>query len=948
MAQNSSTIKFYLGDESRLVIDDFSTKDESMFKDSYSAALSIVKNYISGGKKPANSEDATVFFRQTADVIDNNIIAFIGERGTGKSSCMLSVANLLKNISDANDKVSKDIYANCNRGFEILETIDPSFFDEKTKVLEIVLGRMFSNFRKKCENTDKERNEDFEEKKDRLFKAFQTVKESLVHINGCQVNEDDCVDGLLKLTASVDLRDSIKELVSKYLEFTEKEYLVISVDDLDLNTQYAYEMAEQIRKYLRQEKVIILIALKLEQLEKAVQSQFEKQYKDLSTDKPNFFEMTSKYINKLFPEKNRVFLPNIDVWYDAEVQIFKQSNNGIEHNGYKWEIYDEKHNNQTLKYYVVSLIFQKTRYLFYHTEGRVCPIVPRNLRELRHLLGTLCAMHDHNDREYLDSNKQAFKEYFLKIWAPNNLDVDSKNFILDLFNISNPAEINKTVIQKLSNSYKDYIVSPKKNTDFSKKSSGKKKEQDNSDEQDEQDELEEQDNRIEEINRIRDVTNTSYNITIGDILLTLTYLKERLNKNNDKMFIFAIETFYSMRLYEYYDLMVETRKQEYLDKKKNEEDKKTNKNIDATIKKQDALDGLTAYEMLVGGAFVNTQATLVLSPQKNYNRRDIRSIKKETIDTYFDEIDKNGTIDSTRLKWIEFFILFASRNDYSDRRKDVSDEKWRRLNKVIYKTPLKTKIKFDVFSIFSNIVNTERQYKRYNEKLYEIASKEGVDSLYNQFKKICYETRNRQSKPVDIEWDKTWSLLSSGSIRNIDVLEALVQKANLLGEAYHKESEEHLQNFLNKIAEFNIRTYDIKNVNDRYIIQFEFASVLRDFLKSQIDEMKSPNNDGKINIFDSIYNSCNETNTDADTEANTFSVIIELNEEQARKMLKKQTVDGILRFIHEINPSLKKNQSFNNYWKNNNSTISIPKDISDAQAIYNSIITAFLNEKNNQ
>jgi len=922
MAQNSSTIKFYLGDESRLVIDDFSTKDESMFKDSYSAALSMVQNYISGGKKPVNPEDATVFFRQTADVIDNNIIAFIGERGTGKSSCMLSVANLLKNISDANDDVSKEIYSKCNRGFEILETIDPSFFEEKINVLEIVLGRMFSNFRKKCENTDKDRNEDFEEKKDRLFKAFQTVKESLVHKNGCQVNEDDCVDGLLKLTASVDLRDSIKELVSKYLEFTEKDFLVISVDDLDLNTKYAYEMAEQIRKYLRQEKVIILIALKLEQLEKAVQLQFETQYKQLANDKPNFFEMTSKYINKLFPEKNRVFLPNIDVWYDAEVQIFKRSNNGpVEHNGYKWEIYDEKHNNQTLKYYVVSLIFQKTRYLFYHTEGRVCPIVPRNLRELRHLLGTLCAMYDHEKREYLDNNKQAFKEYFLNIWAPNNLDVDSKNFILELFKISNPAEINKTVIQKLSSSYSQYLSQPKLGR-FSVKN-----EQDDSDE------------RIEEIQKIIDIANLAYNITLGDVLLTITYLKERLDNNNDKMFIFAIETFYSMRLYEYYDLMVEKKRTEL-------QEEKSDENIDDTIKKQDALDGLTAYESLVGGAFVNTNATNILSPQTEGLRRDTRSIKKKSIEELFSKIQTGGKIDYNKLKWVEFFVMFISRKDYdSIKRRGVSEKKWRKQNEVTYKTKLDSpNLIFDIFSIFSNIINIENQYKRFDEKLYLLASEKGVDSLYNLFKRTCHNERQRKSNPPDAEWDTIWSLLSSGSIRNIDVLEATIQAINTLEKIRDKENHKHILNFLLNISKFEIKTYDIKNNNDRYTIQFEFASVLYDFLSKHSGEKRYPEiKDDKTTIFDSIYNSCNETNTDAD--ANTTTVIVELNEEQAKKMLKKKSINGILRFIYDINPSLKNNSAFKNYWKDINSTISIPKDINDAQAIYNSLIITFLDKK---
>ena len=51
-----------------------------------------------------------------SDVFDNNIIAFIGERGSGKSSCMYSVVNVL---SEEKEKAGD---------FVFLDTLDPSFW----------------------------------------------------------------------------------------------------------------------------------------------------------------------------------------------------------------------------------------------------------------------------------------------------------------------------------------------------------------------------------------------------------------------------------------------------------------------------------------------------------------------------------------------------------------------------------------------------------------------------------------------------------------------------------------------------------------------------------------------------------------------------------------------------------------------------------------------------
>lgn len=60
-------------------------------------------------------------------------------------------------------------------------------------------------------------------------------------------------DGLQELEAlsvGLTLKESIETLVNRFLEYVGKDYLVITIDDLDLNIQGAYLMSEHIRKYL--------------------------------------------------------------------------------------------------------------------------------------------------------------------------------------------------------------------------------------------------------------------------------------------------------------------------------------------------------------------------------------------------------------------------------------------------------------------------------------------------------------------------------------------------------------------------------------------------------------------------------------------------------------------------------------------------------------------------
>lgn len=923
MSIGQTPIRFYLGEESRLVIEDIQMMNASIFKDAYEVALNIISDYIKNEQKMDRNNSSIEIFRQTADTIGNNIIAFVGDRGMGKSSCMLSIANMLRTINEkTDDKYAIEISKKCGTGFEILETIDPTFFEEKTNILEIVLGRMFSNFIKKSKKGNGFGDGAFEDNKDSLFRAFQEVKESVVQKNRCQINEEDCVDSLLKLTASVDLRDSFKKLIDKYLIFTKKDYLVICIDDLDLNTEYAYEMAEQIRKYLRQEKVIVLIALKIDQLKNAVQLQFENQYSGMEDKwKLNLPEMSSKYIDKLIPERNRVLLPNVNVWADSVIEVYKK-NDG------KWELVDDCHKGQTLKYYVVSLIFQKTRYLFYHSEGRICPIVPRNLRELRHLISTLCAMPDYTDESKMENNKEVFKEYFLKIWAPNNLNSESLSVIREIFEIVDPSEINKYVVQKLKTIYSDYLPS----------------------------QWESSSDVDEEIGRIIDVGNVTYNVTLGDVLFLLSFLKTRVERLNGRMLIFAIETFYSMRLYEYYDLMTE---KSVINKRK-----ELNKKIDYTIRKKTVLEGLNAYDILVGGAFVNTEMVNVLSPTKGGNRRDIRPITRESIDNLLNSIEEDGDPDGDKLRWVEFFVLFISRKNYDAKRAGISEKRWRNQDEVSYAISLNApRLKFDVFSIFSNVVSIERQYKRFSSKLYELASKKEAKSLLNELKNYCYEHRGRRSSDKDmdddsVEWDKNWNLMSWGAIRNIDVLESLVEYANSLNKAYHGENIEHISTFLRNISEFQIKTYDIITNNDRYTITFEFLKNVRNFIEDQ-------KKDGNTSIFNKIYSSYYG---DADDETSGFigknddiaeDVIVingrlyyrvtprfkiraDIDDVEAEELSQQKNILAIREYIEKMNPGLSRRGSYQKYWNSVEAGINFPLSVGMAKALYSELIKGYI------
>ena len=312
-----------LGQENAPVLMDLQKENEkSLFSSVYDEAYNKIEEYIKAVKEREALYNDNKNNPLYQNVNYNNIFAFCGERGSGKTSCMQTVAyNINFRLKDKLKNSYKDKYK-----FEILDVIDPSFFDSTHNILELVISQLFKEFTKKlgqyayhCNN-----QEPLQNKKRGLIKQFQIVKENITNLEA-KCDPDETIESLAKLSASIDLGKSIFDLVDKYLEFCDNSgFLVIQIDDIDLNTEHAYKMIEQIRKYLIQSNIIILMAIKLEQLEDVVKLDYQTKFEKLSKAKNmsgSIIDYAKKYISKFIPETKRIYIPNIHQLIDIEVDI---------------------------------------------------------------------------------------------------------------------------------------------------------------------------------------------------------------------------------------------------------------------------------------------------------------------------------------------------------------------------------------------------------------------------------------------------------------------------------------------------------------------------------------------------------------------------------------------------------------------------------------------------
>ncbi len=800
MEKNDRKIIFHLGEETQPIIEGLSKLDDSIFKYQIQQALSIIVPKLENNlpKLENNLPKLENNEIQKESEVFNNIIAFVGERGAGKTSCMYSVIQAIKDysnisISDNQTYISKEVDAFFkSKKFSYIETIDPSFFDTKHNILEMVIGKMYAHVKELIESNNEDDNDNLRP----LLKCFQATKTYLRYITSDTKFEDDTMEELAYLASGMDLKKSIQKMITKYLKFVNKDVLIISLDDIDLNTSQAYAMVEQIRKYLILPNVIILMAIKLDQLSEVIQLEISKHFKNMLDIQQMSFseinEMTERYIMKLIPLQSRIFLPMPETFFN-----------------YPLEIYDEK--NTLLKKYdsikqaVPELIFNKCRYLFYNTRGTTSLIVPRNLRELRLLIRMLYVMPNYikNSNETL-GNKQTFKKYFYGTWL-NTLGKESRDVALAILDEDEPVLFNKTVIRKLIELY----FSGDKEGDIPEK--------------------------------YRDIINQqnlSFNVSLGDCFYFMDFITN-INPNIEtKKLIFFIKSVYSIRLYEYYDELTDGLRNNVFSQESKKEDINKDQPYRAEI-----LENISLYEKLIGGNFYLLEGDNLIGTaiQLGSTSRELRLINgRKLLELIRDIVNHEDQINddeyTKKLQLAEFFMLTVSRYVWTtDTTLNESGMHKYRLNTPAYYDRsfggTVTNFCFDILAPLFTMLDIRHAYGRFNENIFDIAYK--CDN--SLIKQLLNNGKDEMHKEL---------FLSKIGLRNAEIIDDvftyLKRKRSSLKST--DNNEKLLETFYKNLGEYKIASYDYEDKNDYYHITLEAFKIFSGLL-STIDK----------DLFDSIF-----------------------------------------------------------------------------------------------
>ena len=173
-------------------------------------------------------------------------------------------------------------------------------------------------------------------------------------------------------------------------------------------------MVEQIRKYLVQENVIILIAVKLEQLEQIIKVNYIEDFKKDVTGL-DYEKMSYRYLEKLIPQNRRMYL------LDLEKELKKIN----------IKLFD---NIGVVEKELRQLLYNKIKILFTDDKVKNNPILPNNLRELINFINIFNKLKDIKSdspqkNELFKENILKFDNYFFNAWIEDNLTKNNKEII---------------------------------------------------------------------------------------------------------------------------------------------------------------------------------------------------------------------------------------------------------------------------------------------------------------------------------------------------------------------------------------------------------------------------------------------------------------------------------------------------------------------------------------
>ncbi len=232
-------------------------------------------------------------------------IGVFGDRGSGKTSFMISLLNKCKN------ELGKEV--------EVLRMIDPTLVEHKKPIALCVISMIQQKVEpilrsKECSTTGTA----YEQK--RMWdKVLTQISKGIFAIDNVGKDYDNSLwqdesyimhTGLTKVNDANEFEPNLREMIKMALEILEKKAFVLAFDDVDVDVEQGWSVLESLRRYLSDTRIISIVSGNIKLYGSLVRYELCKNLKMPNSLARGLMtnELESQYMLKLLNPSNRINL----------------------------------------------------------------------------------------------------------------------------------------------------------------------------------------------------------------------------------------------------------------------------------------------------------------------------------------------------------------------------------------------------------------------------------------------------------------------------------------------------------------------------------------------------------------------------------------------------------------------------------------------------------------
>ena len=292
-------------DEKRAIIIDLDnsmyahefTSEQQIHQENLDKAINIIRNQI---KQSEASENTDVYLNHIY-----RTIGVFGDRGSGKTSFMISLLNRCKN--EMKDNV------------EVLRLIDPTLVEHKKPIILCVISMIQQKVEKKLRNIECQTNNKVYEQRKAWNNLMEKISRGIFAIDNVGEDYDSSLwqdetyvmyTGLAKVNDANAFEENLREMIKRALDILNKKTFVLAFDDIDMDIEQGWNVLESLRRYLSDTHIISIVSGNIKLYGMLVRHKLAQNLKmsEAKSRKTMSNEMESQYMLKLLNPKYRISL----------------------------------------------------------------------------------------------------------------------------------------------------------------------------------------------------------------------------------------------------------------------------------------------------------------------------------------------------------------------------------------------------------------------------------------------------------------------------------------------------------------------------------------------------------------------------------------------------------------------------------------------------------------